>query len=685
MNNNSQKIEFIAEHPPALEHGDYKITAVQTIKDNSSKIPNNTDFTAKTLFSVAGERFHLNPQEVLTLFPPHHSLGEHSSVLPHISLKRSTLPWERAAQSNTPWLALLLFNSDEAAEISSSNVTLGQLVAQATAAATSTPYIPGLMLENGQQDTTAVTVIDVPRSTLERIMPSADELKLLSHVRAGADSSGIASGEEQAVILSNRLPGKGETSTMHLVSVEGRFSGGNFNYQGASVADEVRLVSLKNWQFSCPEHYKISAEFLAHASDLSPAIKGKLAALHDEEFFTTAAFDTRLQQVLSDDEFFGNQQSIHTDFSYGDLANTLKHLNRTPATLSLGAPAEMNAENADHLARGFVPIPHQLRQGGSGVSWYHGPLAAGIGTDNASVDFPILAADQLLRYYPGSSMLDISYAAAWELGRLLALQDKDFARQLFAWKRGHIHEVRKAEQLLAHEAEHLNNHSDIDVLHMPPTVQSWFTDLHLLKGVPFTYLVPHQEMLPVEAIRFFAIDPLWIHSIVDGAFSIGRIIEHDRQRDADHLCEQLADHQTTTGFLLRSHAVSGWPGLQIEGFSDAAATDKLALVRMERLSADVLLCLFAGTVHKVDMHLQPEAMHFGVSTKTGGYEKQLKHADGQNNGDLKQDVPFRHNSTDDRVIDVAALADINILNTSTADKFALQMVEGVSKVSFSAS
>ena len=50
------------------------------------------------------------------MFPPPGSLGEHSNVLPHIILKRSTLPWERQADpgdKNVPWLALLLFEEEE--------------------------------------------------------------------------------------------------------------------------------------------------------------------------------------------------------------------------------------------------------------------------------------------------------------------------------------------------------------------------------------------------------------------------------------------------------------------------------------------------------------------------------------------------------------------------------------------
>ena len=53
------------------------------------------------------------------MFPSPGSLGEHSNVLPHIILKRSTLPWERQADpgvnrgKDTPWLALLLFEEQE--------------------------------------------------------------------------------------------------------------------------------------------------------------------------------------------------------------------------------------------------------------------------------------------------------------------------------------------------------------------------------------------------------------------------------------------------------------------------------------------------------------------------------------------------------------------------------------------
>ncbi len=38
-------------------------------------------------------------------------------------------------------------------------------------------------------------------------------------------------------------------------------------------------------------------------------------------------------------------------------------------------------------------------------------------------------------------MFDVSYAAAWQLGRLLALQSNNFAETLYNWKRENVQEA----------------------------------------------------------------------------------------------------------------------------------------------------------------------------------------------------------------------------------------------------
>ena len=49
----------------------------------------------------------------------------------------------------------------------------------------------------------------------------------------------------------------------------------------------------------------------------------------------------------------------------------------------------------------------------------------------------------------------------------------------------------------------------------------WLTRLRLMEGVPFNYIVPSEEMLPNESIRFFHVDRNWLDALVDGALSTG--------------------------------------------------------------------------------------------------------------------------------------------------------------------
>jgi hypothetical protein len=140
-------------------------------------------------------------------------------------------------------------------------------------------------------------------------------------VRLAKDANGKPMGDEQAIIVGNRLGARGAISTAHLVSVEGRYSNDGFDFQGAGDDDFVRLVSLTSWSFACADEKQ-------------------------------------------------------------DFKRLLTNANRTPATLRLPpsstAPQTDNEKYAEQcLQEGFVPLPHHLRQGGKTASFYHGPLVPG--------------------------------------------------------------------------------------------------------------------------------------------------------------------------------------------------------------------------------------------------------------------------------------------------------------------
>ena len=56
-------------------------------------------------------------------------------------------------------------------------------------------------------------------------------------------------------------------------------------------------------------------------------------------------------------------------------------------------------------------------------------------------------------------------------------------------------------------------------------VVNWLSRLRLLQGVPFVYIVPTEEMLPNESIRFYHMDRNWLDSLVDGAISVGSFVD----------------------------------------------------------------------------------------------------------------------------------------------------------------
>ena len=586
------RVMFLEYHRPAMPPGQYVIEVQQDV--SGPGIGPDT-FPTRRRFTVAGDRFRLRPPDVYAVFPPDGSLGDHSDVLPHVVLTRSTAPWEyQADDRNTPWLAVLLFTEDEGRTQGYREpqvTTLGELTA-----ATNAPYWPGLSLDPAEyQDDDKVTVIDVQRRLLAALLPSAADLSLLTHVRRAEDAGGNLIDDERAVILGRRLPQSGGISVVHLVSVEGRYRDSAFDFGAAGPDDYIRLISLKSWRFACAD----------------PA---------------------------------------------GNFTGLLTGLDREPAALRLPRSADEEAER--HLSAGSVPLPHHLRPGRSTVSWYRGPL---IPCDPPhELNLPVESSAELVRYDPTLGLFDVSYAAAWELGRLLGLQSQQLSASLYSWKRANAQAVRSAEAGLLHPAWAPPDAAAA----LPPDVVAWFGDLRLLCGVPLSYLVPDERLLPPESIRFVRVDQVWADCLLDGAFSLGRLTGRLKPVDQEQkrtLVDAVPAHATVSGFLLRSSVVSGWPGLLIDGYDTGpdGTVRSVDTLRQDRLAPDVLLCLFAGDVVRVELHQRPEALHFGTAELTGDWR------------------------TANGVVDIDAL--VQALRTGpafTSADFAARTVEGVPRVTF---
>jgi hypothetical protein len=503
---------------------------------------------------------------IQAVFPPAGSLGDYPDVLPHIILRGSTLPWLRRAiadNNQIPWLALLLLDENEN---------------------------PGINTDDNQ------TVIDVRRDLLERILPSEDDLKYLAHVRQGTGPMG------SAVIVGNRLPKPGSASIVHLVSMEGRYKDGKFDFQDTKEGDLIRLVSLYNWHFSCENRQQNFASLL---------------------------------------------------------------MNLKPGTLRL--PKNDNADAEKYLAMGCVPLQHTTWEKNQNISWYHGPLLPGENTINEPPR-PIRDSAELMRFNQVLGLTDTSYAAAWVLGRLLALQCKAFSTELYNWKRSYG-QKSQAQKLQARgrDLTHLPISAPAPVSTVPPDVNAWFKGVEQLKGIPFNYLVPDERMLPPESIRFFYLDWLWLECLQDGAFSLGQATKLDASLHA----ALPKPSRLVTGFLLRSDIVAGWPDLLVNGDGEASPW------HMDRLSKDILICLFQGRLNAVDIHLKPEPMHFGVDgPDTGSTEFYILQETMGNKAKIV--IPWHDSGL--RVIHIGELA--KSLKAATSVDFASQMIEPAERVRF---
>lgn len=230
---------------------------------------------------------------------------------------------------------------------------------------------------------------------------------------------------------------------------------------------------------------------------------------------------------------------------------------------------------------------------------------------------------------------------------------------------------------------------------MPAELRNWLVRLRLLEGVPFANLVADSALLPEESIRWFYLDRRWTDALVQGALSVGTVNSDDRvQLDAQYaairaeldteernvrrlkgMARLAGQPGPVSGFLLRSSAVSGWPGLHVRAFNEELTEAdhrepmleddprRVRLLRLERLAPAVLLCLFDGIPREVHIEEPRQGVQFGFMHEDNGSQRSasLRPRDKDSFEYLADDgskdvkVPFRVGSSG--VVDIRRLSD----------------------------
>ncbi|MFK0297256.1 hypothetical protein ACIQU6_43245 [Streptomyces sp. NPDC090442] len=669
---------------PRAVAGFYKIRSEQVLKNEAGQTlwPDESQRLdpIESTYEVRSARFYLDEASVQALYPAHGMSGNFGLVLPHITLRRPTLPWERSMAvqqsmaSKAPWMALLVFMVDElpdnpggepvtrpVAELIKPDPEKDPGVVGPGPGLGENAVVQGVEYEGVAEETAASEcgTIDVPAEVFTDVVPTEDELHCLVHVRnvmPHKTKPGFRTAEELAkgdfaVVAANRFPHAPGLYVAHLVSLEGHRD--HLPPGGIPEGkDRVRLCSLRWWAFT-------------HSRERHLDVAGLLQDLAAPGGRADSPPDPETIESLS------------------------LHLLPPPEPVEGRVPAVVEYVR-DRYRWGFVPVPHTLPSGELSFGWYRGP-ATPVTTlkiresgypypPDSARGGPATTADHALIYEEKYGVFDVSYAAAWTLGRALALSNPSYAADTIRARR---ELANRDATLLALSADPDPDRALVDpdpspglhalttlaspgfapsllqALRQPPAeVQAdvrrvptplsreearsrraepriagllqaaaarhaavtaeWVDGLAVLKGIPFCYLVPNPLMLPPESLRMFRIDPYWIEAMLRGAMDIG--VSTSQDAELAPLLRQEMNRART--------AVKAAAGILIRSALVAAWPDnfdliarlngtRIAELRRDRPADDVLLALFDQVPDEISIREPGEGIHFGIDIENG--------------------------------------------------------------------
>lgn len=640
-------VTFIDHLRPRATAAKYHVETSHVLTYSGPDAPGVLE-TATKSFEVRAPQFVLDESSVHAIYPARGADGDFAAVLPHITLSRAVLPWERETEwsrdtRRSPWMALMVF---KAGELPDDPEALGLTVERVVADLCDPPEpVAGPDIVNLPDSALAgkCQTIDVPVEVFLGVLPREDELYYLAHVRDVTPRKTLADGEvlvegKFSVVTANRFPRATGDYAVHLVSLEGFKDW--LHGTAPRKCDRVRLAALWSWSFRNDEAAAFDASGIL-ANLIKPGIEG----------------------------------------SEPDPEKLALRLAPQTATPSSRSDAEQHA--VDRLDLGYAPVPYRMLSGEQTYAWYRGP-----GTPLTAQPVPLAdtdpdgeghtTADHALIYDEHHGLFDVSYAAAWTLGRTIGIADPDYAgdtvkarRSLantavsmmamsanpsrfagrsaedvgptgsrglgalraIAQDRGgrRLVEALAAPQVLddpaprvtAQRMRHaearatlaqtrgqtiLREAADVLTGSAPTLVDR----LALLHGVPFSYLVPDPRMLPEESLRMFRIDPNWIDALISGVCDVGLSTSLDLQL-APVLSAAVRGRSTGSkpeaGLLIYSEIVVAWPDIVVLAELDESP---VRVLRRDRLARDVLLVLFDKVPDEVVLREPGQGIHFGL-------------------------------------------------------------------------
>jgi hypothetical protein len=483
---------------PPLDAGDYIFRVNQDLSATSAgQTLDPSQLTVDELplhVRVRSPRYLLPPDEVLSTFPPAASEGAYGDRLPQIVIKRRTLPWERLVGpglEGTPWLALVLIAEGEA------ELKLNQPIADCVtpgvvlAGVADSELGSYLSIRKSMVDKVFPTQQDVPLLAHAREVDIND-----TEMMMGDDDGFLAVVISNRLPLAGRNDAGDETPIKYLaclVNLEGQFeqllpeapaptfvldfpvftetmqvsvSGLDQLTMGRSPSPPSPVVNAaheetaeaaaftteqlvvaapqsgssapftrsQQWSVETTErsYANVYAEMAAPFGQASAVISGDLSSLIDP----LLAFPVLLQWSFTstgDVDF----RELMRNLDNGLLGTAVE---TKPDTVTQAAwDAKLAAERAGRppievVETGQVGLDSRTRVGDTVRTWYRGPCVAHPTADPPTGRLPLAHASDQLRIVVPDGREDISLAAAFEIGRLLALSRPAMVAALLRWR-----------------------------------------------------------------------------------------------------------------------------------------------------------------------------------------------------------------------------------------------------------
>lgn len=384
---------------PALPDGLYRLTASTTLS--------RPDFAVSSVdgyFLVDGPRFALPASDVAGVYPPADAQGAFADVLPQIVLGRRTLPWER-------------------------DLDPGHVIAPVPdplpLSPTGVPWL-GLLLFVDDPARREVTVLPDP-VPLSSVVPDS----IRGQMGLDGTDPAVRAIEVDAPLLRQVAPSKDEVrllSHVRQVNLDDRelAAGDSDGWFAVVQANRLPVPGLRHRACLVSLEQRSDVIFPAgpqNRQQLPVSAPQRLVLLYSWTFTAALAGGT-----------------------FRELAGALN-----PGLLGVGVPGITST--------GHRPVTLHDRTGNDQQTEYRGPMTA---TPTVRDPLgPYHAADQALTVIPETGATDISYAAAFEVGRLLGAADGRLAQELMGWR-------REAYQAAARQSVADTVWNDVPAITTPP-------------------------------------------------------------------------------------------------------------------------------------------------------------------------------------------------------------------------